>query len=44
MKLERENLLPMTLKAKVAGLDDAGVHRPHRDLVHAGPLYLEEWM
>jgi hypothetical protein len=44
MNLEREHLLSMTLEAKVAGLDDAGVNRSHRDLVNTGPLHLEERM
>ena len=33
--LEPEHFLADDREAEVAGLDDAGVHRPDRDLVHA---------
>ena len=34
LDLQVEDLLAGALKAKMAGLDDAGMHRPHRHLVH----------
>jgi len=33
-RFEREHLLAMRVKTKVSRLDDARMHRPHRDLVH----------
>jgi hypothetical protein len=35
--LEMEDFLAGALETKVAGLDDAGVHRADRDLVHLAP-------
>ena len=40
--LEVEHLLAVALEAEVAGLDDAGVHRADRDLVHLLALHREE--
>ncbi len=37
-----EDLLAVALEAEVAGLDDAGVHRADRDLVHLLALDHEE--
>jgi len=42
MDLERENLLPVALEAKVAGLDDAGVHGPDGNLVDTGSIDLKK--
>src|SRR5262249_15421949 len=42
LDLQREHGLTVALEAEVAGLDDAGVDRPDRDLVDAGPLDAEE--
>src|SRR6185436_15802125 len=40
--LEEEYLFTVALKAEVPRLDDAGVHRPDRDLVDLLPLDPEE--
>ena len=40
--LEKQHLLAVGLKAEVSRLDDAGVHRPDRDLVDLLPLDAEE--
>src|SRR6266511_4954015 len=40
--LQEEDLLAVSLKPEMAGLDDAGMHRADRDLVHLMPGNLEE--
>ena len=40
--LEGEDVLAVALEAEVTRLDDAGVHRPHRDLVDLLALHAEE--
>jgi len=42
--LELEDGFPDDGEAEVSGLDDAGVDRPHRDLIDPVALHCEEWV